>query len=89
MKVEDVRKISTGEFYLGQEAKNLGLIDELGNEDTAIEMMKKELNVKDIKVEKKEHKSGVLDLLTGVSYNMGRGFGSLLQQQDSLKIKAQ
>ena len=41
MEIEDVRKVATGEFYLGSEAKELGLIDEFGNKETAIELMKK------------------------------------------------
>src|SRR3989344_424058 len=44
MDVNYVRNLSTGEFFLGEEALELGLIDKLGNRDTAIELMKNELN---------------------------------------------
>ena len=87
MDLESVRKAATGEFYLGQEAKELGLIDELGNEETAIELMKKELKVEDISIIKKEHKKGLFELLSGVSYNMGRGFGSIFKEEN-LKVEA-
>jgi len=35
---EDVRNLATGQLYTGTEAKNLGLIDELGGLDTAIDL---------------------------------------------------
>ncbi len=90
MEIEDVRKVATGEFYLGSEAKELGLIDEFGNKETAIELMKKELNNTGIKVVTKEHQTSIFNLFSGVSYNMGRGIGSILleQEQRGLKIEA-
>ncbi|MEK6955685.1 MAG: signal peptide peptidase SppA [Nanoarchaeota archaeon] len=89
MEIEDVRKVATGEFYLGSEAKELGLIDEFGNKETAIELMKKELNNTGIKVVTKEHQTSIFNLFSGVSYNMGRGIGSILleQEQRGLKIE--
>ncbi|OHB14751.1 MAG: hypothetical protein A2431_00235 [Candidatus Zambryskibacteria bacterium RIFOXYC1_FULL_39_10] len=36
LKIEDVSKISTGRTYLGEEALNFGLIDEIGSIDTAV-----------------------------------------------------
>ncbi|MEK6841192.1 MAG: signal peptide peptidase SppA, partial [Nanoarchaeota archaeon] len=39
-KLKDTKKIQTGEFFLGIEAKELGLIDYLGNKETAIEVAK-------------------------------------------------
>lgn len=35
---EDVRNLATGQIYTGTEAKELGLVDELGNLDTAINL---------------------------------------------------
>ena len=89
MEIDDVRKIATGEFYLGSEAKELGLIDEFGNRETAIELMKKELNNTNIKVITREHQTSIFDLFSGVSYNMGRGIGSVLleQEQKGLRIE--
>ena len=89
MEIDDVRKIATGEFYLGSEAKELGLIDEFGNRETAIELMKKELNNTEIKVITREHQTSIFDIFSGVSYNMGRGIGSVLleQEQKGLRIE--
>ena len=89
MEIDDVRKIATGEFYLGSEAKELGLIDEFGNRETAIELMKKELNNTEIEVITREHQTSIFDLFSGVSYNMGRGIGSVLleQEQKGLRIE--
>ena len=36
--VENVRQLATGQLYTGGQALNLGLVDELGGLDTAIEL---------------------------------------------------
>ncbi len=83
MSVEDLKKIATGEFYLGSEAKGLGLIDEFGDRDDALEAMKKELNIPDINVVEKKHKKGLLNVLLGdVAYNFGRGFGNVFVENE-------
>ena len=77
MSIEDVRKVATGEFYLGQEAKGLGLVDELGNKDDAIELMKKELGLTSIEVKEERKENSFFDILLGnVAFQFGRGFGS-------------
>ena len=43
--VEEVKKIATGRFMIGAEAKELGLVDELGSRQDAIEYIEKELNI--------------------------------------------
>jgi len=35
---DDVRNLATGQLYTGAEAKELGLVDELGDLDTAIDL---------------------------------------------------
>ncbi|MFH0875042.1 MAG: signal peptide peptidase SppA [archaeon] len=42
--VEKTRELATGMIYLGIEAKELGLVDELGNKDTAKAYLKNRLN---------------------------------------------
>lgn len=87
MDVALVRKIATGEFYLGTEAKDLGLIDAFGDEELAIETMKKQLNLTDIEVVTHEKKAGLFDFFfTNLAYHMGKGIGvSLLNLRlDSL-----
>ena len=88
---EYVKKLATGEFYLGKEAKELKLIDEFGNKEKAIEEMKKELKLEHAEIFEVERKVGFLQLLSEfTSYNFGRGFASeifKLENENRLKIK--
>ena len=92
LSVDYVRNLSTGEFFLGQEAKDLGLIDVLGNRDTAIELMKIELNNTNLDVVEKEPAGGLINALIGrSSYAFGRGFAKELitvDTQNKLEINA-
>lgn len=45
MSVDKVREIATGKFLLGIEALELGLVDELGTRNDAIEFIEKDLNI--------------------------------------------
>jgi len=47
---EAVREISSGKTYLGQEAKNLGLVDELGGKEKALEIAARKANITRYKV---------------------------------------
>ncbi len=79
MNVDSVRNVSTGEFFLGQEAKELGLVDELGNRNTAVELMKQELNLTDVEIVERRFEPSFFDILSGnVAYQFGRGFGSVV-----------
>ncbi|MEK6964519.1 MAG: signal peptide peptidase SppA [Nanoarchaeota archaeon] len=60
--VKEVRKIATGMVYLGSEAKDLGLIDEVGGKRSVVKYLEKNLNTSVSFVEHKEKKS-VLDWL--------------------------
>ena len=81
-KLTDTKRISTGEFFLGIEAKELGLIDKFGNRETAIEEAKKLADLKSPRIVEFEQKRSLLDLLGSVSatnfYYLGRGIGSEL-----------
>lgn len=49
--IEKVRKIADGSIYMGVKAKELGLVDEIGDEDMVLEDIKKTLHIsKDIKI---------------------------------------
>jgi protease-4 len=50
LKAEAVQDISSGKTYLGQEAKDLGLIDELGGRQKALEIAAKRANITSYKV---------------------------------------
>jgi protease-4 len=77
---EKVRELATGFVYLGSEAKELGLVDELGGKREALKYIEKELNITAEPVEYKESK-GFLAELSGLSsenfYQIGRGIGSV------------
>jgi len=76
MDVEDVRNLATGEFYLGQEAFELGLVDQFGNTEKAVEEMKTQLNITDVDVVTHTRELSLFDILSGrVAYQFGRGFG--------------
>lgn len=76
---EKVRQLATGFVYLGSEAKELGLVDELGGKKEALAYIEKELNITAEPVEYKESK-GFFAELSGLTsqnfYQIGRGIGS-------------
>lgn len=77
----NVRKLANGRAYLGTDALNLGLIDELGGKDEALRYIERKHNITAVPVEYKE-KVGILDVLGNVmskqSFYVGQGIGSAL-----------
>jgi len=78
---ENVQKLAdTAMFYLGQDAKNLGLIDELGNRDDAVNYLEAKLNTKVFLIKYEEKKSfwnSISNMLLKKSYlaqNQGISF---------------
>ena len=78
---KDVDKIANGLFYLGVQAKELGLVDELGSKDEAIAYIEAKEKIKAEIVEYKKEE-GLLDILRDVmgrqSFFIGKGIGSAL-----------
>lgn len=78
---KDVDKIANGLFYLGTEAKELGLVDELGGKDEVISYIERKEGIKAEVVEYKTEKT-LFDILSDVlskqSFFVGRGIGSSL-----------
>ncbi|MBS3101674.1 signal peptide peptidase SppA [Candidatus Woesearchaeota archaeon] len=78
---KDVDKIANGLFYLGAEAKELGLVDELGGKDEAVRYIEKKEGIKADIVEYKKEKT-LLEVLSKVlgrqSFFVGKGIGSSL-----------
>jgi len=76
-----VRSFSEGLIYLGEEAKELGMVDVLGNKDDAVKLIEKELNITAKPVEYRE-KRRLIDVLSELfstqSYRVGQGIGSSL-----------
>jgi len=81
LKEQDVKKIATGLFYLGAEAKKLGLVDELGSRDEVIGYIEKQIG-EDVDIIEYKKGKGFLSSLSQVmnekSYYMGMGIGSSL-----------
>lgn len=80
-----VRELATGQIYLGLEAKKLGLIDELGTREDAIEMLEKQLGIEAELIEYKAP-SSIFGSLTKISedfsFSMGEGFANRILKED-------
>ncbi|MDP6599849.1 MAG: signal peptide peptidase SppA [Candidatus Woesearchaeota archaeon] len=81
LRKSDVKKIATGMFYLGVEAKELGLVDELGSREEVIDYIEKQIGEEADLVEYKKEK-GFLSSLSQVigqsSFYIGKGVGNAL-----------
>jgi protease IV len=88
LEISEVRKVATGEFYLGKEAFELELIDYLGNKDTAVSLIEKMAGIKDVKLVRYEKKMTLLDFFGGLSvkgfYLVGQGIGDSFRVESSL-----
>ena len=78
---KDVDKIANGMFYLGAQAKEFGLVDELGGKDEVVAYIERKDGIKADIVEYKKEKT-LLDVLSKVfskqSFAVGKGIGSML-----------
>ncbi|MEK6901646.1 MAG: S49 family peptidase, partial [Nanoarchaeota archaeon] len=81
LSLSKARELATGEFYLGVEAQELGLVDELGDKTTAEEYMKKTYNLDDVSYVVYERQLGLFELLSGVIadqfFRIGEGIGAV------------
>ncbi len=75
-----VAKLATGEFFLGSEALEYGLVDELGNEDTVKEYLIQQHNLSGVDFVVYQQEETFWDILTSVfenfSFKIGEGFGA-------------
>ena len=62
---DKVNKIGRGRVWTGSQAKELGLVDELGGMDAAVEIIKKKLGVKDVNLVYRRKPVSLWKLLTG------------------------
>lgn len=87
----EVQRLATGEFYLGAEALELGLVDQLGDRTDAEEYIKQAYGLEKVDFVPYERKIGFFELLTGVfndfSFHIGEGMGSILIQKDYSPIR--
>ena len=82
LSIKEVQKLATGEFFLGVEALDLGLVDELGNKDTAEVYIQENYGIEEIDYVVYREEVGFFQMLTGLSSNfafdIGQGIGSML-----------
>ena len=83
MQKNDIEKLATGEFYLGKEALELGLVDHLGGMDFAIDITEEIAGIEESEIVRYESQKGFFDLVGGLSvyssYFIGKGIGSELK----------
>lgn len=87
--IEKVQEIANGFVLLGSEAKELGLIDALGNKDDAVKYIEQKFNITAKLYEFKPSKSFFEELIGVSSYNVGKGIGTALTtrvETDTVKI---
>jgi len=84
---EQVKNMATGEFFLGVEGKEMGLIDELGDLKTAEKYLKEELGLERIDYLYYESKPTLWEALSQIMspffYYMGIGMGETLFETTS------
>lgn len=84
--LETLKKFATGEVTDGFKAKRLGLIDELGNMNTAIKKCEALGNFKHSSIQLIQDKQGFFNKLMQKScYNIGRGLADGLSEMNSSK----
>jgi len=84
---KEVDKMANGLFYLGSQAKELGLVDELGGKDEVVRYIEKKEGIKADIVEYKKEKS-LFEVLSRIisrqSFFVGKGIGnSLFENRDA------
>lgn len=86
MSFENIKALATGEFYLGSEALDNGLIDKIGDEETAKNYLKKRLNLTKVSVAEYRKRIGFLDMFGGVLnenfYFLGKGISSFMEAEE-------
>ena len=67
LKLDDVRKLATGQIYTADDALREHLIDAIGFEEDAIEDLRKRLGAADVRVMRYSSSTGLIDLVLGAS----------------------
>lgn len=85
LEVSQVQKIATGEFFLGVEALELDLVDQLGGKEEAELFIQENFGLLEIDYVRYEHEAGFFELLGEVLstffFKVGEGIGSMLTAQ--------
>jgi protease-4 len=89
MSYDNVKKLATGEIFLGVEAEANGLIDELGGKAEAIKYIEDKQGITVVTKEFMREKSFIESLTTAMnknSYYIGKGISSGITGDSSVKI---
>jgi len=88
---QDLTEYGNGLFYLGSEALDIGLVDELGGKDEAINAVKRMAGIEEYELILYQRQRTIFDVLTRLSedfgFSIGEGFGSKVLAQDDFEIK--
>lgn len=86
---EKVKELATGFVFLGEEAKKLGLIDEIGNKNDAVSYIERKLNITAKLAEVKSKKS-IFDAFSEsfeeLFYALGHGIGKAFTAEQRVEI---
>lgn len=86
-----IQTLATGQVYLGSEALQLGLIDELGGKKEAYSYIEKKLGitVEPVKYEKEKSFFELLaEALDNTAFSVGTGIGNALVEEEETGIRA-
>ncbi len=82
----DTRELATGVYFLGEEAKELGLVDYLGNRELAINITKELAGIDEASIVTYEETTDLLSLLskleTSGAFYFGKGFAAQLKETE-------
>jgi protease-4 len=87
---KQVKDMATGMFFLGSQAMDMGLVDELGGKEEAVAYVENKLNIT-AQIAEYRPKRTLLDMLSSVfskqSFFVGKGIGSALISKESSGIQ--
>jgi protease IV len=91
MSVEEMEELADGLFYLGYEAIDLQLIDEIGDKEDAITKAEELAGITNGAVKEYEEETSLFDTIqeytSHMGFYIGQGIGSVLVSQDSDDFK--
>lgn len=86
----DVKKAATGRFFLGVEAKEMNLVDELGSRDEVLAYLEQEIGEEPDFVTYKVRRgffSSIGITMRESFYIMGKGLGASMKPEDTIQIR--
>lgn len=85
LEMGDLENVSDGRIFLGKEAKDIGLVDELGGVNTVKNVLKEELDVEKVNI-RKITPSNNFNILSQIFARIGYGIGSSLRENTNRGI---